>query len=203
MYLTQQAVPGALDTLKEFFQSIISSVRPDHDEDVTCNMASILQACIEESFDTSSGAGQADCFDQDLLDSLLLPLLPQARQENPASYALCQTVISQESFLLQSPITKFANQVLVGTLTEDSHRRDNEAVDEEDSDSYGKNGAHLSSSSELSEHVYSLIYELHKIAPTLLLRILPNVCVQLQVGGDSCHVLFAHLSSIFICMLSG
>ncbi|KAF4318418.1 hypothetical protein BBO99_00002843 [Phytophthora kernoviae] len=36
-------------------------------------------------------------------------------------------------------------------------------------------------SSELKEHVYTLIYEVHKIDPSLLLYVLPNVCLQLQV----------------------
>lgn len=34
--------------------------------------------------------------------------------------------------------------------------------------------------SELAEHVLPLIYELHKVAPKMLLYILPNVSAQLQ-----------------------
>lgn len=192
VYLSQQAVPGALDTLKHLFDSLVSSIRSEHEEEVGVHMASVLQACIEESFDSSSSSAQSDCFDQDLLDTLLLPLLPTARQENPASYALCQTVLNNTSFLLQNQITQFANRVLVGTLTESSSPFDddeasedeNEAQSDDERSSFSKKGksgvAFLSSSSELAEHIYALIYELHKISPTLLLRILPNVCVQLQ-----------------------
>jgi hypothetical protein len=193
VYLTQQAVPGALHTLKQLFDSLISSIRQDHEEEVSAHMASVLQACIEESFDSSTGSTQATCFDQDLLDSLLLPLLPAARQENPASHALCQSVLAHSSFLLQSNITQFANRVLVGTLTDSSsshfgHAHE-DSEEEEEEEGGGSSfaakekggGFYSSSSSELAEHIYSLIYELHKISPTLLLRILPNVCVQLQV----------------------
>mgnify|MGYP003385296844 FL=1 len=159
------------------------------------HMAAILQACIEESFDSSSGTSHTACFDQDLLDTLLLPLLPAARQENPASYALCQSVLTHCSFLLQTLITQFTNSVLVGNLTDSGNRYSEEASDEEDEEESDENGSSYatksksksgvffssSSSSELAEHIYSLIYELHKISPALLLRILPNVCIQLQV----------------------
>ena len=38
-----------------------------------------------------------------------------------------------------------------------------------------------SGESELTDHIYPLIYELHKVSPELLLKVLPNICVQLQV----------------------
>lgn len=149
-------------------------------------MASVLLACVEESFDTSTAAAHTACFDQELLDTLLLPLLPTARQENPASYALCQSVLSSSSVLLQGHITQFTNSVLVGTLTESSSRyAEMDSEEEEEEDGKAKKNGFLtfsSSSSELAEHIYSLVYELHKIAPALLLRILPNVCIQLQVN---------------------
>lgn len=148
-------------------------------------MAAVLQACIEESFDTANDGSGGTCFDQDLLDCLLQPLLPAAKQENPAAHALSQSVISHCSPLLQSLITQFINRVLVGGLTEQHHREEEELAEDDDAvvSPSTAPASHASSSSELAEHVYSLIYELHKIAPSLLLRILPNVCIQLQVCG--------------------
>ena len=180
VYLSQQAVPRALDTLRALFSNIINSIRQDHDEEVSSSMAAILQACIEEWFD-----GADTCFDQELMDSLLLPLLPASRQENPASYALCQSVLSHSSSLLQNSITQFINGVLVGNLT------DSPSDYESRNESLKVSTYHISSSSsELAEHVYSLIFELHKISSSLLLRILPNVCIQLQVICIACYYFF-------------
>jgi sister-chromatid-cohesion protein PDS5 len=57
---------------------------------------------------------------------------------------------------VEQAVSRFVNYVLVGSAAPEK----------------GKN-------SELADHVYALIYELHKISPGLLLRILPNVCEQL------------------------
>ncbi len=62
------------------------------------------------------------------------------------------------------PVSSFINNVLVGS-----------GLGAADSD--GK-------SSELAEHIYPLIYELHKISPGLLSRVVPNICVQLQVEDE-------------------
>lgn len=37
--------------------------------------------------------------------------------------------------------------------------------------------------SELADHIYPLIYEVHKVSPTSLNEVLPNICDQLQSEG--------------------
>jgi len=107
-----------------------------------------LQACIEEC----EGVGE------DLLDILLLPLLPHSKLDNPAAYQVAGTVLRRVANSIKSPITAFINRILVGA----SHE-------------YAVQG------SDLREHVYSLIYELHRVSADLLHGVLPNVCLQLQV----------------------
>jgi sister-chromatid-cohesion protein PDS5 len=75
---------------------------------------------------------------------------------------MISAVLRRVAGVIQAPVSRFVNYVLVGS-----------AVPEK-----GKN-------SELAEQVYSLIYELHKISPGLLLRILPNICEQLQVDEEA------------------
>jgi hypothetical protein len=153
------------------------------DSDLFCV---ILQICIEESLfmnltsvitltfnlilTTVTGymcsilqACIEECFDidQDLLDILLSPLLPSSKAENPVAYKCVGTVLRQTAGCIQASVSAFINHVLVGTVIP------------------GK-----ATSSELADHIYPLIFELHKISPGLLLRVLPNICVQLQAEEE-------------------
>ena len=150
--LSQTGVEGADELLKQLFEALISSIRPEHTDDVGNHMVTILQACIEES---------ESRFEQELLDVILQPLLPTSKAENPAAYKLCQAVLRRTTPNMQGPISNFVNHVLVGTTTTAPE-----------------------SGSELSDQIYPLIFELHKISPGLLLRVLPNICVQLQAEEE-------------------
>lgn len=113
--------------------------------------AAVLQFCIEESEGIS----------EDLLDVLLLPLLPHNKSDHPTAYQLAGTVLRRVAATIQTPVSAILNQILVGTS------RDS-----------------LGCSSEITEHIYPLIYELHKISSTLLIRVIPNICLQLQVEEE-------------------
>lgn len=89
------------------------------------------------------------------------PLLPSSKSDNPIAFKLASNIIKKSSNSIQNPISIFVNDVLVGTS----------------SNLQGK-------SSELAEHIYPLLYELHKISPSLLLKVLPNICLQLQVDEE-------------------
>lgn len=115
-------------------------------------MTSILQYAIEESQELS----------QDILDVILHPLLPASKLDNPAAFRFVSTLIRSVKLVIQEPITKFINYVLVGSVA------NSEGQDE----------------SDLSEFIYSIIYELHKISPQLLVNVLPNVAVQLEAEED-------------------
>ena len=149
--LAQNGVPGASDLVVSLFDSLLSSIRPDHLEDVNDHMASILQACIEES----------DEIDPDIMDILLTTLLPANKAENPAAFNIVSNVLRNLTTSVQGPISEIINQILVGSMNADKGRN-----------------------SELGDHIYSLIYELHKINPGLLLRVLPNICIQLHVEEE-------------------
>lgn len=71
-----------------------------------------------------------------LLDTILMGLLPDCKAESPASYQLTQLFVLRAFGALYQPVTTFVNAVLTGQ---------------------GGGG------SELEEHVYHLIYELHKV----------------------------------------
>ena len=104
---------------------------------------------------------ECDDIDQDLLDILLSPLLPSAKAENPVAYKHVGTVLRRCAGCIQNSVSAFVNHVLVGTSIP------------------GK-----TKSSELADHVYPLVFELHKISPGLLLRVLPNICSQLQAEEE-------------------
>jgi sister-chromatid-cohesion protein PDS5 len=104
---------------------------------------------------------ECDDIDQDLLDILLTPLLPSSKAENPMSYKCVGNVLRSTSACIQASVSAFINHVLVGTAIP------------------GK-----AKTSELADHIYPLIFELHKIQPQLLLRVLPNICVQLQAEEE-------------------
>jgi sister chromatid cohesion protein PDS5 len=169
VYLADQGVGGAYDRLKEFFEALVSSIRTEHSDAVAGHIGSILQSIIEES----------ESLDQELLDVLLSPLLPSAKQENPAAFNLVQSVLRRTTLALQGPISTFVNRNLAGSMCVDDEEED------EDLDTSRVRGGVGGAESDLSEHIYALIYELHKVSADILLRILPNICVQLQADESA------------------
>jgi hypothetical protein len=96
---------------------------------------------------------------QEALDCLLFPLLASSQRDNPTAYKLIGTVLRKVTANINKPVSVFINSVLVGSGVKASVK-----------------------SSELADHVYPLVFELHKISPDLLARVIPNISVQLQVG---------------------
>lgn len=119
-------------------------------------MSSILQACIEE----------CETIDPDILDIVLQPLLPAAKIENPTAYALCSSILRRTASIMQLPLSNHLNHYLL-----------NSSVDA-DVD-------HDRQSDLLYEHIYTLIYELHRISPNLLAHVIPQICSQLTVDDES------------------
>lgn len=148
--------------LVQLFSTLFNTLNSGHSVKMESLMLSIMATCIEES----------DAVDQQLLDVILGPLVqPPApvasvganTQGNDAKiergpYHMAQELIRRTADQLQRPLAHFFNSVLV------------------DASSIGGQKP-----SDLNEHVYSLIYEVHKIRASLLLYVLPNVCLQLQV----------------------
>jgi sister-chromatid-cohesion protein PDS5 len=170
--LASAGVFGAEDVAVSMFNTILSSVRSEHAEQgtipntalmlcypltisllllVLVHAVEILRVSILES------EGQ----NQELLDQLLLPLLPQNKADNAAAYQVAATVLRNTIDALHGPLSALLNNILVGSCRE--------SVD----------GA-----SEIADGAYSLIFELHRIVPTLLNNVLPNLCMQLQVEEE-------------------
>ncbi|KAF1322448.1 hypothetical protein FI667_g11173, partial [Globisporangium splendens] len=155
---------GEEPLLVQLFKALFDAIRKGHSAKIENLMITITTACIEDS----------DMVEQPLLDVLLAPLVNASAGESEASsaqnsslrdevergpYHMAQEVIRRSSDQLQSHLSHFFNSILVDAPS----------------------GLTAQKSSDLKEHVYTLIYEVHKINPSLLLYVLPNVCMQLQV----------------------
>eukprot|EP01037_Dinobryon_pediforme_P021142 gene21142-21933_t len=101
---------------------------------------------------------------QEILECLLQPLLPAAKAENAAAYRLCGTVLRRVAATIQAPISTFINKILL------------------DSDDNEEGGT------ELEQHVYFIIFELHKIAPSLLTRIIPTICQHMAIESETARL---------------
>ena len=151
VFLAQTGNPEAEELYLSMFDAVVSSVRPDHSDEVTTHMASIMQSCLEES----------EVIEQEVLETILLPLLPPNKAENSAAYNLCSNVLRRSFASIQESIAKLVNDILVGSLPRSEI-----------------------SSSELADDIYAIVFELHRVSPNMLLTILPNVCLQLQVDDE-------------------
>jgi hypothetical protein len=120
---------------------------------VLSHISTILHACLEEC--------ESENITLDILERLLKPLLPLAKADNPITYSLISNILKQNLSCLHIPLSKFFNNILIGTKFDEDDER-----------------------SELAEHVYALIYELHKLKPDLLLHFLPSICIQLEVEDE-------------------
>jgi sister-chromatid-cohesion protein PDS5 len=148
VFLTQNNVRGSNEVFNDLFEVLVSSIRPEHSEEVALYVSTIMHECLEEAQDVRP----------EVLQLLLTALLPASKAENVAAYRVCQHVLKQASAAVQGAVGDALNRILVGASS----------------------GLGDQLTSELDEHIYSLIYEVHKISTGLLLRILPNICVHLQ-----------------------
>lgn len=155
---------GEETLLVQLFKTLFESIRKEHSAKIENLMVAIMAACVEET----------DMIEQPLLDAILVPLVHSNSSANAAlevqesafsdsaersPYHMAQEVIRRTSDHIQSQLSHFFNSILVDAPTALTAQKP----------------------SNLKEHVYTLIYEVHKVNPSLLLYVLPNVCLQLQV----------------------
>ncbi|KAG7376538.1 hypothetical protein PHYPSEUDO_013209 [Phytophthora pseudosyringae] len=146
----------------QLFEVLFETLGEEHAAKIENLMLNVMVACIEES----------DEVEQPLLEVILRPLVAETSSDEVdetdvddentvkrSSAHMARKLIRRASELLQNPLSNVFNSILVG----------------------GPGRLGSQKSSELKEHVYALIYEVHKINPSLLLYVLPNVCLQLQV----------------------
>ncbi|TYZ57413.1 hypothetical protein PybrP1_005998 [[Pythium] brassicae (nom. inval.)] len=143
--------------LVQLFEVLFETIRREHAARIEALMLAVLSGCLEDT----------DMVEQPLLDAILAPLLrpppppPEGLSSGNGSsergpYRLAQELLRRVGEQLQGPLSHLFNSILAGVAS------------------------HVAPSA-LQEHVYALIYEVHRAKPSLLLYVLPNVCLQLQV----------------------
>uniref|UniRef100_A0A8C5I966 PDS5 cohesin associated factor A n=1 Tax=Gouania willdenowi TaxID=441366 RepID=A0A8C5I966_GOUWI len=115
----------------------------NHNQKVQMHMMDLMSSIIMEG----------DGVTQELLDTILINLIPAHKNLNKQAYDLAKTLLKRTVQTIETCIANFFNQVLV----------------------MGK-----SSVSDLSEHVFDLIQELFAIDPMLLTSVMPQLEFKLK-----------------------
>ncbi|XP_067892633.1 sister chromatid cohesion protein PDS5 homolog A isoform X2 [Heterodontus francisci] len=127
----------------QLFRTLFSVINNSHNQKVQMHMLDLMSSIIMEG----------DGVTQDLLDSILINLIPAHKNMNKQAYDLAKILLKRTAQTIEPCIASFFNQVLV----------------------LGK-----SSVSDLSEHVFDLIMELFAIDPHLLLSVMPQLEFKLK-----------------------
>uniref|UniRef100_A0AAY4A4L8 PDS5 cohesin associated factor A n=1 Tax=Denticeps clupeoides TaxID=299321 RepID=A0AAY4A4L8_9TELE len=125
----------------QLFKTLFSVI--NHNQKVQMHMLDLMSSIIMEG----------DGVTQELLDTILINLIPAHKNLNKQAYDLAKTLLKRTVQTIETCIANFFNQVLV----------------------MGK-----SSVSDLSEHVFDLIQELFSIDPLLLVSVMPQLEFKLK-----------------------
>ncbi|KAK0152840.1 Sister chromatid cohesion protein PDS5 A [Merluccius polli] len=127
----------------QLFKTLFSVINNSHNQKVQMHMMDLMSSIITEG----------DGVTQELLDTILINLIPAHKNLNKQAYDLAKTLLKRTVQTIETCIANFFNQVLV----------------------MGK-----SSVSDLSEHVFDLIQELFAIDPLLLTSVMPQLEFKLK-----------------------
>uniref|UniRef100_A0A8B9H8R6 PDS5 cohesin associated factor A n=1 Tax=Astyanax mexicanus TaxID=7994 RepID=A0A8B9H8R6_ASTMX len=127
----------------QLFKTLFSVINNSHNQKVQMHMLDLMSSIIMEG----------DGVTQELLDTILINLIPAHKNLNKQAYDLAKTLLKRTVQTIETCIASFFNQVLV----------------------MGK-----SSVSDLSEHVFDLIQELFAIDPLLLVSVMPQLEFKLK-----------------------
>uniref|UniRef100_A0A8C3AYJ1 PDS5 cohesin associated factor A n=1 Tax=Cyclopterus lumpus TaxID=8103 RepID=A0A8C3AYJ1_CYCLU len=127
----------------QLFKTLFSVINNSHNQKVQMHMIDLMSSIIMEG----------DGVTQELLDTILINLIPAHKNLNKQAYDLAKTLLKRTVQTIETCIANFFNQVLV----------------------MGK-----SSVSDLSEHVFDLIQELFAIDPMLLTSVMPQLEFKLK-----------------------
>uniref|UniRef100_A0A8K9WX82 PDS5 cohesin associated factor A n=1 Tax=Oncorhynchus mykiss TaxID=8022 RepID=A0A8K9WX82_ONCMY len=131
------------DIFIQLFKTLFSVINNSHNQKVQMHMLDLMSSIIMEG----------DGVTQELLDTILINLIPAHKNLNKQAYDLAKTLLKRTVQTIETCIANFFNQVLV----------------------MGK-----SSVSDLSEHVFDLIQELFSIDPLLLTSVMPQLEFKLK-----------------------
>uniref|UniRef100_A0A3Q3ED17 PDS5 cohesin associated factor A n=1 Tax=Kryptolebias marmoratus TaxID=37003 RepID=A0A3Q3ED17_KRYMA len=127
----------------QLFKTLFSVISNNHNQKVQLHMIDLMSSIIMEG----------DGVTQELLDTILINLIPALKNLNKQAYDLAKILLKRTVQTIETCIANFFNQVLV----------------------MGK-----SSVSDLSEHVFDLIQELFAIDPMLLTSVMPQLEFKLK-----------------------
>ncbi|XP_035282855.1 sister chromatid cohesion protein PDS5 homolog A-like [Anguilla anguilla] len=127
----------------QLFKTLFSVINNSHNQKVQMHMLDLMSSIITEG----------DGVTQELLDTILINLIPAHKNLNKQAYDLAKILLKRTVQTIETCIANFFNQVLV----------------------VGK-----SSVSDLSEHVFDLIQELFAIDPLLLVSVMPQLEFKLK-----------------------
>ncbi|XP_051821618.1 sister chromatid cohesion protein PDS5 homolog A [Antechinus flavipes] len=127
----------------QLFRTLFSVINNSHNKKVQMHMLDLMSSIIMEG----------DGVTQELLDSILINLIPAHKNLNKQAFDLAKVLLKRTVQIIEASIANFFNQVLV----------------------LGR-----SSVSDLSEHVFDLIQELFAIDPHLLLSVMPQLEFKLK-----------------------
>ncbi|XP_019408126.1 PREDICTED: sister chromatid cohesion protein PDS5 homolog A [Crocodylus porosus] len=127
----------------QLFRTLFSVINNSHNQKVQMHMLDLMSSIIMEG----------DGVTQELLDSILINLIPAHKNLNKQAFDLAKVLLKRTVQTIEPCIANFFNQVLV----------------------LGK-----PSVSDLSEHVFDLIQELFAIDPHLLLSVMPQLEFKLK-----------------------
>ncbi|XP_012687245.1 sister chromatid cohesion protein PDS5 homolog A [Clupea harengus] len=127
----------------QLFKTLCSVINNSHNQKVQMHMLDLMSSIIMEG----------DGVTQELLDTILINLIPAHKNLNKQAYDLAKALLRRTVQTIETCIANFFNQVLV----------------------MGK-----SSVSDLSEHVFDLIQELFAIDPLLLVSVMPQLEFKLK-----------------------
>ncbi|XP_063313956.1 sister chromatid cohesion protein PDS5 homolog A isoform X3 [Pelobates fuscus] len=127
----------------QLFKTLFSVINNSHNQKVQMHMLDLMSSITMEG----------DGVTQELLDTILINLIPAHKNLNKQAFDLAKVLLKRTAQTIEPCIANFFNQVLV----------------------LGK-----SSVSDLSEHVFDLIQELFAIDPHLLLSVMPQLEFKLK-----------------------
>uniref|UniRef100_UPI00358F06DF sister chromatid cohesion protein PDS5 homolog B n=1 Tax=Myxine glutinosa TaxID=7769 RepID=UPI00358F06DF len=135
------------DIFTQLYRTLFCVINNGHNQKVHIHMLDLMSSIITEG----------DSVSQELLDAILVNLVPTHKNLNKQAYELSKALLKRTSEGIEPYITNFFNQVLM----------------------LGK-----TSVSDLSEHLFDLILELYNVDPHLLLSVLPQLEFKLKSNDN-------------------
>uniref|UniRef100_A0A673NFB1 Sister chromatid cohesion protein PDS5 homolog B n=1 Tax=Sinocyclocheilus rhinocerous TaxID=307959 RepID=A0A673NFB1_9TELE len=131
----------------QLYRTLFQVINNGHNQKVHMHMVDLMSSIVCEG----------DSVSQELLDTVLVNLVPAHKNLNKQAYDLAKALLKRTAQAIEPYITNFFNQVLM----------------------LGK-----TSVSDLSEHVFDLILELYNIDSHLLLSVLPQLEFKLKSNDN-------------------